>query len=74
MSVPQLDPFGRPLDTSPPVVMTAEAARTRMAEVRREEAVSADDLCRQMREQQQAEIAALEAEAAGEVDVSDLGE
>ena len=60
------DPFGRPTDTDPPIVLTPEEARVRMAEVKAEEALSVDDL--------QAQIDAERAEAineAGEVDEVD---
>src|ERR1035437_2825214 len=74
MTSDEKDPFGRPLDTTTGATFyaTEAEARAAMRQTRDEEAVSADDLYKQQQEQRQAEIDALESEAAGDVDVSDL--
>lgn len=68
------DPFGRPIETTAGATFyaTEEEARQAMRASAADEAMSADDIYKQEQEQRQAEIDALEAEAEGEVDASDL--
>lgn len=70
------DPFGRPLETTAGATFyaTEAEARAAMRQTSADEARSADDLYREQQEQRRAEIDALEAEAKGDVDVSDLDE
>lgn len=68
------DPFGRPLETTAGATFyaTEAEARAAMRQTRADEAVSAEEMYAQQQEQRQAELDALEAEARGDVDVSDL--
>lgn len=70
------DPFGRPLETTTGATFyaTEAEARAAMRQTSADEARSADDLYREQQELRRAEIDALEAEAKGDVDVSDLDE
>ena len=71
MSAEQKDPFERPLDSYRPIVMPADEAKKRIAEVASEEQESADDLFEHGQERYAGEIEHFD-EVIGEADTSDL--
>lgn len=65
------DPFGRPIDTDTPILMTEEEARGRMAEVAREEEESVEELTARLKAERDAAIAAHQ-ENQGQQEENDL--